>query len=568
MKNYKIDWYLFFLLIVAFVIRFPGIVDGLPAVYNSTEYFLAKIALNMGAEKSLDPGIYIYPTFYPYLLVSLYAGFYLFGYVFGFFTDVYAFALQFLIDPSGFYMLTRFFNVVLFLLVISILYFFLKRYTGIRIARLAAAMMFLSSHLYQHSCYGTADTLLILFSTLTTIYFYKLFEEPTNKNLLLAGIFSGLAIAAKYNAGFLVFGLFIIVFLLVRIQKIRIIPGVGFSVGGVLIGFIIPNPLWLIYPQKFWDGLHLVSAQMYSAVSAESGDPYIWEIVTLIRDEYILGALFLIATVYYFLKGERRHLPVVVVILLTYLYVGSWTKKGLDYLFPVFPAWIILGSFFLAELWDKYAVKNHLKILILALIFLPSLTGISLQYITYLNKDTREQTTEWIVGNVQKDEMVCYDNNHIDLGVFDINRFMSYGAGSEKLPQSIKKELINYKNNQRQINFTPVLIPSISCTLETDNPYETESVKFRRRDLRELINLGTDYLVTNDRYFESFLSTNLRDYPLGVQIGIQEVQQFYHQLFKFYKPIKIFKPTFWNPGPEIQIYDLHQMRCKGESIQP
>jgi len=564
MKIYKIDRFLVGLLTAALLFRIPAIVDGLPATYNSTEYFLAKIAMNMGANLSLDPGIYIYPTLFTYILLFLYTGFYLIGSFFSFFIDVYAFAARFLIDPSGFYLISRIFNVGLFLILLTIVYLFLNRYAGKQIARFAVIIMFLSSYLYRYSCYGTADTLLIFFSTLSIIYFYILYEQPTNKNFLLAGVFSGLAIAAKYNAGFLIFGLIILIILLVRVKKIKILPPFFYSTGGVLIGFLIPNPYWLISPQKFLDGLRLVSAQMYSAVSAESGDPFIWEIVTLIRDEYTIGALFLITTVYYFLNGEKKHLPVVVVILLTYLYVGTWTKKGIDYLFPAYPAWVILSSFLLARISEKYRLFNNYRIIILFVFFLPSFISMIHLFIAYSNQDTREQATEWILRNIQNNETICYDNSHIDLGVFDINRFRSYGIGSDKLPEPVKNELTNYANNKRQINFTPILIPNQSCTLKTDNPYETEAVKFRRRNISELINLGTDYLLTNLRYYNSYLTTNLRSYPLGVQIGIQEVREFYDQIFQYFDPIKTFKPTFWHPGPEINIYDLHQMRRKKE----
>ena len=560
MKIYKIDRFLLGLLAAALVFRIPAIVDGLPATYNSTEYFLAKMALSMGANQSFDPGIYIYPTLYTYLLLLLYAGYYLIGNSFGFFPDVYTFATQFLIDPSGFYLISRIFNVSLFLVLLIILYLFLCRYTGKQIARFAVVMMLLSSYLLRYSCYGTADTLLVFFSALTIIYFYILFEQPTNKNLLLAGVFSGLAIASKYNAGFLVFGLIMAIILLVWRKKVRVIPAFGFSIGGALIGFLIPNPYWLISPQKFWHGFRLVAAQMYSAVSVESGDPYIWEIVNLIRDEYAVGVLFLIATIYYFLSGERKHLPAVVVILLTYLYVGTWTKKGIDYLFPAYPAWIILSSFLLARIMDKYRFNNKYSNLLPLLIFFPSLIGVSHQFITYSSQDTREQTTEWIIANVQKNEIICYDNSYIDLGVFDINRYLYYGAGIEKLPEPVKNKLMKYTNHPRQINFTPVLIPNLSRTLKTDNPYENEAVKYRRRNLSELINLGTDYLLTNVRYYDTFLMTNLKSHPPGVQIGIREVRQFYDQLFQYFDPIKTFTPTFWRPGPEIRIYDLHQKR--------
>ena len=59
MKIFKDDRFIYLILLIALIFRIPGIIDSLPAVNNSTEYFLAKIALNFGAQKSIDPGIYI-----------------------------------------------------------------------------------------------------------------------------------------------------------------------------------------------------------------------------------------------------------------------------------------------------------------------------------------------------------------------------------------------------------------------------------------------------------------------------------------------------------------------------
>ncbi len=65
MKNWLTE-HRFILSVLGLVVllRIPAIPDGLPAVYNPTEYFLAKIALSMGARFSPDPLFYMYPPFY------------------------------------------------------------------------------------------------------------------------------------------------------------------------------------------------------------------------------------------------------------------------------------------------------------------------------------------------------------------------------------------------------------------------------------------------------------------------------------------------------------------------
>ena len=103
MKISKNESLIYSLLLFAFFLRLPGVFDGLPAVYNSTEYLLAKTALNLGAQQTLDPGIYIYPTFYTYLMFLVYSLYFVLTYPFDVFENTYDFAIEFLIDPSTFY---------------------------------------------------------------------------------------------------------------------------------------------------------------------------------------------------------------------------------------------------------------------------------------------------------------------------------------------------------------------------------------------------------------------------------------------------------------------------------
>ncbi len=223
-----------------------------------------------------------------------------------------------------------------------------------------------------------------------------------------------------------------------------------------------------------------------------------------------------------------------------------------------------MSSAFADQISRKHIQKTAYKTILILLIFLPSFFGAVHQVILYINQDTREQATEWLISNIEHDQKVCYDNYHIDLGVFDIQRYLSYGASVDKLPDPVKQSLQIFSTDPRQINFVPILVANPSCTLKTDNPYETESVRNRRRVLRELLRLNTTILISNSWYYNSYLSVNLKDYPLGVQIGIKDVQDFYEQLFQNFKSVKIFKPNFCTPGPEIGIYNLNQMRPKEE----
>jgi len=560
MKKSVTNRYIYVIIVVAFLLRIPGIYDGLPAVYNSTEHFLAKIALGMGATKTIDPEIYIYPTFYTYFLFLLFSCLYLIGYLLGTFGTIYDFAVRFLIDPTVFYALARTVNVGLSLATIYILYKSLKSHFSEQVATIAAALMAVSFYMIRFSMFATADTLLIFFSTLAILYFYFLERSIKLRTYFYAGLFSGLAIAAKYNAGFLVVGLLIAVFQYRRTQESNIWAVFGSSLGGVAIGFFITNPLWLVYPQRFYQGWQLISAQMYSAVSSEHGVPFLWEMFKLIQDELVIGFLFILSTLYFLFRAEKKDYPGLVVIVLTFLFVGTWKKKGIDYLFVAYPAWIIITSVFIDQLFRKFIRRQSLKIVILLFIFTPSFIVALHQSILYINNDTREKATEWLIANIDHKQKICYDNSHNDFGVFDIQKYLSYGASVAKLPDIVRQKLQAFSKDPRQINFIPIIISSPSNTLRTDNPYEAEASQYKRRSLNELIQLNTTFLISNSWYYQSFLSVNLKDYPPRIQTGIKEVQIFYQQLLQNYKPVKVFSPDLWTSGPEISIYVLNEKR--------
>jgi len=145
------------------------------------------------------------------------------------------------------------------------------------------------------------------------------------------------------------------------------------------------------------------------------------------------------------------------------------------------------------------------------------------------------------VQHIKKEQSVCYDNYHNDLGVFDIDRYLSYGADSDRLPEQIKHKLTSFATDKRQVSFIPILVKNITSGSETDNPYEEIASEYRRRTLKEIIDKKTTYLIINSWYYESYRSIDVKDYPPIVQQTIRDVQNFYQQLNQYGRwPIEVF----------------------------
>ncbi len=554
MKNNHFIW---ILILSAFFLRIVGIFDGLPAAYNSTEYFLAKTALSMGARQSLDPLIYIYPTLYTYLLLSLYMILYLIGNLLGIFIDSIDFAIQFLTDPSIFYLTGRIINVLVSLLTIVIFYKLSRRIFGETTARFAALIAALMYHFVQFSRFAVPDTLLIFFSTVATLLILQTYYHPSQKNYALSGLFIGLAIGTKYNAGFLILGL-LMVYILHRIEH-RQTKFWQNSLAGFLslfIGFFIFNPLWLLKFSDFFEGYRLMSAQMSTAVSLDYGKNYIWEISEIIKSELLIGVGFFLASLVAVIKRKPVHLILLVPVLATFIYVGSWQKKGIDYLFAVFPAWIIMFSLWLDKLSAKIKNRKFLKALLFIVLFVPPLLMNIYQDVISLKMDTRELATEWIKKNISKDEQICYDHYTFDLGLFDVYRYTDYGASSAQLPEVVKKRILNYANHPSNVSNVPIHIKFEKKMTDVDNPYDAEISQYRRKSLIELQSEGVTYLITNSWFYGPYLECDIEKFTPIMKQRINEVREFYQDIDNIGKKRIIFKPDFWNPGPLIIVYEI------------
>jgi hypothetical protein len=554
LKNHRLTW---LLLLLAFLLRFPGIFDGLPAAYNSTEYFLAKTALGMGARHSLDPLVYIYPTLYAYFLLFLYVVLYLAGSLAGIFHNSIDFAVRFLVDPSAFYLAGRITSVLFSVLTVYIFYSQTRKIFGEISARFAAVAAAVSYYFVFYSRFAVADTMLIFFSTLATLGMIKTYHNPSLKNYAWAGLFTGLAIGTKYNAGFLILGLFV-TFILNQIEnkhekswKAGMLLATSF-----LVGFFVFNPLWIFKFSDYYNGFRLVSAQMRSAVSLYYGTNYVWEFGQIITHELIIGLGFFIAITVFVVRRKPVHLILLLPVLVTFIYVGSWQKKGIDYLLAVFPAWILMFSLWLEEFYLKLENKRELRISLILVIFLPSFFINIYQNVLTMRQDTREQATEWVKKNVNQNQKIAYDNYTFDLGLFDVHRYTDYGAGAAQLPAAVKREVRHYINHSRNVSNVPILISAEKENENYDNPYEAQSAQYQRKSISELQDDGVTYLITNSWFYGSYMECNLEEFNPVMRKSITEVRTFYQNVEKTARKVKIFQPNFWRPGPLIRIYDI------------
>lgn len=178
-----------------------GISGGLPHVTfpNETEqvYFALKFASG-----DLNPRLFVHPPLLAYLLCAIYGAAFVLGMLSGNFSGVADFERLFFTDPTLFYLLARVFT--LSLAIASLLVFFRisRRFYGRVSVAMVATALFASSATHVIIAHYGAPDILMMFLSLLAFWpiIFILRGKGTLRHYVSAGLLTGLAVAAKYNA--------------------------------------------------------------------------------------------------------------------------------------------------------------------------------------------------------------------------------------------------------------------------------------------------------------------------------------------------------------------------------
>ncbi len=316
------------LMAVGLFIRLLGISYGLPSAYNSTEYFIAKHALSFGARKTLEPLFFIYPTFYSYLIAGLYGLYFVVGLAVGIFADSADFALRFMLEPGSFYLLGRGLNVLFVLSSCVVLYCTIRSWLDSGWSFLIAMLLLFTYTIDEFSFWMIPDALLVLGTVGVLFFIVKNQQRPSGlAEIIFASLICGLTVSTKYNAGFLVPAWIVSLILNPQENSRTRIKKVFIALIFVFTGFLIGSPYWLLSFPEFWTGFKMISSQARYAYNFETGIPYVWELQHLIMAEWLLGFLLLATIAYLCFRWSRHNLPFLIIVIPTFLYVGSWQRK-------------------------------------------------------------------------------------------------------------------------------------------------------------------------------------------------------------------------------------------------
>jgi hypothetical protein len=384
----------------------------------------------------------------------------------------------------------------------------------------------------------------------------------TQQNLIWASIICGLTISTKYNAGFLAPAWLLSVLINSQKNGVHRIKSGALASGAIFLGFVMGSPYWLLEFRNFFNGFQMVASQAVFAYNFETGLPYLWEMSQLIQSEWLLGLIFILLIFSFPFLMNRFTLILAAIILPTFIYVGSWQKKGLDYLLVIFPPLIT----YLAYLYHKRSAQQIFGLIIqFSVILILVLNAPRIFYQNYLRSqpDTRQLLEFWLKDNLPTSSPICYDHYHYDLYIVDLDRYLEYGEGSRFLNAKIKNKIesiINLPNYYRFISAQKKLefpqIPDSLFNIVQKDSFLWEAYTHPHKTLAEIIADSASLLILNSDTYLKYLNNQPPQIQNPLRQDFLNRRNFYQTVFRVMKPIKIISPSFKNAGPILQIFDL------------
>lgn len=184
---------------IALTLRLYGNGYGLPDEFNIDETHYVPHAIRFGTG-DLNPHWFFYPPLYMYALFALYAGYFVIGRVSGVFGSTADFGMQYFLDPTMFYLLGRTLTALLGTATVWLVYKLGSRAYSKAAGVAAAIMLALCSLHSDNSHFITADVPIAFLMTLSLWYAWRYIESGRARNMLAAGVVTGLAMATKYTA--------------------------------------------------------------------------------------------------------------------------------------------------------------------------------------------------------------------------------------------------------------------------------------------------------------------------------------------------------------------------------
>jgi len=261
-----------------------------------------------------------------------------------------------------------------------------------------------------NSIYVRPDIIMMFFCIMILFFSLQILDCNEKINYILAGIFCGLGIAAKYSCGSYVF--LPIIADIVKNKKIVFHKNIFIFIICTIISFIVGCPYVILEPKSFYAAMkHLIGLSQGVFIEELGFVPAFWRYLTWFLP-YGFGFLLFLVSLFGFIllciKKDKKSRFIIISFLIVFFLTTRPKFQSLWHTFPVVPFFVIFAAEGLNFLWSLKT--KFLKILsktAVILIILSSLVYTLGYWRLYKEKNVREEASEWIEKNIPKGARVA-----------------------------------------------------------------------------------------------------------------------------------------------------------------
>ncbi|MDA7704412.1 glycosyltransferase family 39 protein [Candidatus Pelagibacter sp.] len=460
------------ILLISTLLKLPLIWDSYPIPINLDEPYLINSGLrvlnNFFLYKSLDPEFYTWGSFPIYISALLSSFLIFFKFIFFNPENLSIEALSYSIERIDFYVINRFFNLLLMNISVLTIYIFCKKNFNFFIAILSSIIVVMSPAYMHLSSIATTEHWNVLFSSLIIFFSFEIYKNVSNlKYVILYGLVLGVSVATKYYNFLFVVPLMTIFFL--KILEKKYLYKQVILVGVISITtFFICMPYSLLNFEGFITTLQAISDE-YTRGHAGAESDYNHSYLLIAKSLFSLNfgnpllAMLFLMSFYFFYFKKKEYLIFIFFPLIYCAFIGAYNVFYGRSIISLIPYVAIASSILIYNyyLFIKNKKFKYILLLFLILTFFPTL---NLNYIKIKDSfivDTRYISLTWVKKNISpKDVIVAghYSPPVWSLENFDnANRFWflhqtNNEISSKKINNYVKYVILSSQAYKRYFN--------------------------------------------------------------------------------------------------------------------
>jgi 4-amino-4-deoxy-L-arabinose transferase-like glycosyltransferase len=523
------------ILALAAALRLSGVRWGLPYDFlNPDEGTVVPHAFHV-AQGHLNPGFFLYPSLFFYLLAGVYGGMALLWHP----HDVTSLlsGASFVIHPGAYLLAGRLVSVAFGVLSVYVIYRLGREAFSRRVGLLAAVILAVEPLHVKYSHAAVTDVAATAFALLALLLLLRSAQDRGRRWLIAGAAAAGLAMSTKYNLGLLVVPVTLTAFLAAR-EAARRAGRVDRAAPWTLArrlatdaylplaaAFVLGSPFVVLDVPRFWRDF---VRQNRVVERGWLGFEHVGNTYWYSFHHNVLGALgvtLLVLAVAGLVLGAMRRTPLdlllVPFVVVYFVYVGRWHEQADRYILPIVPPLILLAARVVLELPGLLRAHGRVRAAVAGIVAAAALIaplGGSLAYLRSLaGRDVRLEAKAWVDRTIRPGVAIASDPYGPPLvSAADVSAYVTAG----QRPAWYRLEKIKLP------------VPG------TSNLWSSVSALDRR---------GVRYVIVSSSLWRRILAAPAQ-YPSETA--------FYRELRRDAVLVATFLPDEGQPGPAIEVYRL------------